>query len=214
MPCSPAVVPLLTTRCLYWGWGHWLADGGVGGIRGYIWKMKAVYCKVLLKTPDSLLQTIEHELRSTGPKLVPLFVTGCLSLGGIEGACRDDGWGHSWQNSSLTHRLMTCHADLQVVPLLNTRCLYWGGGVRGALVAYIWKIETVYCKVLLKTQDSLLQTIEHELRSMGPKIVPLLATRCLSLGACGGGGTSDKRAAWPTGWWHVMLTCSSTTLDH
>ena len=30
----------------------------------------------------------------------------------------------------------------------------------------------------MKTQDSLLQTIEHELRSMSPKLVPLLATRC------------------------------------
>ena len=27
-------------------------------------------------------------------------------------------------------------------------------------------------------------------------------------------GTSDKTSSWPTGWWHVMLTCSSTTLDH
>ena len=41
-------------------------------------------------------------------------------------------------------------------------------------------------EVLLKTQDSLLQTIEHELRSMGPKLVPLLATRCLYLGSIAG----------------------------
>ena len=42
-------------------------------------------------------------------------------------------------------------------------------------------MQTVYCKVLLKTQDGLFETIEHELRSTGPKLVPLLATRCLSL---------------------------------
>ena len=40
---------------------------------------------------------------------------------------------------------------------------------------------------LLKTEDksqqgSLLQTIAHELRSMGPKLEPLLATRYLYLG--------------------------------
>ena len=28
------------------------------------------------------------------------------------------------------------------------------------------------------------------------------------------GDTSDKKSAWPTDWWHVMLTCSSTTLDY
>ena len=43
-----------------------------------------------------------------------------------------------------------------------------------------------YCKVLLKTQDSALQTMENELRSMGPKLVTLFATRCLYLGALRG----------------------------
>ena len=60
----------------------------------------------------------------------------------------------------------------------------------------------VYCKLdvfiktqdgLLKTednskQDCLLQTIAHELRSMGPKLVPILATRCLYLGVLRGIG--------------------------
>ena len=70
MSCWPVVVPLLTIRCLYWEWGGVVGirklAGGVGGVRGiggYIWKMKTVYCKVLLKTSDGLLQTIEHELR-------------------------------------------------------------------------------------------------------------------------------------------------------
>ena len=43
------------------------------------------------------------------------------------------------------------------------------------------KMKTVYCKVLVKTQDGLLQTIEHELRSMRPKLIPHLATRCCYL---------------------------------
>ena len=46
-----------------------------------------------------------------------------------------------------------------------------------------------YCKVLLKTQDGLLQTIEHQLRSTGPKLVPFLATRLFYLG-----GTSELRS--------------------
>ena len=32
----PAVVPLLTTKCLYWGWGCQGADGGLGDVRD-IW---------------------------------------------------------------------------------------------------------------------------------------------------------------------------------
>ena len=47
-------------------------------------------------------------------------------------------------------------------------------------------MKVVYCKVLLKTQDGLLETVEHELRSMGPKLVPLLVTRCLYVGALKG----------------------------
>ena len=46
--------------------------------------MKMGYCKVLLTTQDSLLQTIEHELRSTGPKLVPFLVTRLLYQEGSE----------------------------------------------------------------------------------------------------------------------------------
>ena len=51
-----------------------------------------VYCKVLLKTQDSLLQTIEHELRSMVPKLVPLLATGCLYLGVLRGHMMVMGW--------------------------------------------------------------------------------------------------------------------------
>ena len=61
------------------------------------------------------------------------------------------------------------------------------------------KNEDSLLQILLKTEDGLLQTIEHELRSVGPKFVPLLATRCLYLGALRGHigweGTSDKTSA-------------------
>ena len=43
-------------------------------------------------------------------------------------------------------------------------------------------MKTVSCKEVLKTQDSPLQTIEHELRTTGPKLLPLLAMRCLYQG--------------------------------
>ena len=60
-----------------------------------------------------------------------------------------------------------------------------------------------YCKLLLKTQDGQLWTLEHDLRSTGPYIVPFLATRLLfkegtemTWGLRGkGGGTSDKTLA-------------------
>ena len=54
-----------------------------------------MYSKVLLKSQDSILQTIEHEFRWTRPQLVPSLATRCIS------------------GEVLTHRLMMCHADLQ-----------------------------------------------------------------------------------------------------
>ena len=78
-----------------------------------------------------------------------------------------------------------------LVLVLATWCLWWGwrcqganrdvGGAGGILGLHM-KTKSVYCKELMKTQDGLLQTIEHELRSMGHKFVPLLATRCLYWG--------------------------------
>ena len=95
MSCGPAVVPLLTTRCLYWGWGHWGLAGGVEGVRasgvsrgcrgikGTLgvtyekWWQPIANCKVLLKTQGT------PELRSPGPMLVPSLATRCL-------------WGYIW----------------------------------------------------------------------------------------------------------------------
>ena len=214
MSCWPALVPLLTTRCCTGSEGI----RGCRGIGGYTWKMKTVYWKLLMKTQDSLLQAIEHELRSIWPKLIPLLATKCLYLGAYGvGVHLTKHQPHPQADD------MSCwHV---VVPLLTTRCLYCSSSVRGTdrgvggIGGLPMKMETVYWKVILKTQDGLLQTIEHELRSMGPKLVPLLATRCLYLEAVRGiwgwwEGAFNKTSAWPTGWWHVMLTCISTNLDH
>ena len=76
MSCWPAVAPLLITRCLYLGWGHQggcRGSWGCQGVLGYIRNIKMGYCKILLKTQDSLLWTIEHELNATGAKLVPFL---------------------------------------------------------------------------------------------------------------------------------------------
>ena len=59
--------------------------GGLGVLEGH-WeityeKMKTVSCKEVLKTQYGLLQTTEHEFRSTGPKLIPLLAMTCLYQG-------------------------------------------------------------------------------------------------------------------------------------
>ena len=89
MSCWPTAVPLLTTWWLYWRWGWGGALGaGMGcrgcqgaskGCRGVRWTLGVTYeiwrwsiAKYSWKL-NSLLQTIEHELRSTGPKLVPVL---------------------------------------------------------------------------------------------------------------------------------------------
>ena len=69
MSCWPAAVPLLITRCLYLGWASGGTAGGVGGIGGYVCHIKMGYCKVLLKTQDGLLWTIEHELNVNWSKV-------------------------------------------------------------------------------------------------------------------------------------------------
>ena len=104
MSCWPGVVPLLTTRWLYWGWdggikgtdrGHRGSQGALGltyekwrqSIAKYSWKLKTL------------------ELRLTGPNLVLLLVTRCLYL-----------WGTSELRSTAPN----------IVLVLATRCLYWG----------------------------------------------------------------------------------------
>ena len=63
----------------------WTGDVGTSGGMGVTYDKYRVFCKVLLKTADGLLQTIAHELKSVMPKLVPLLATRCLYMGGIEG---------------------------------------------------------------------------------------------------------------------------------
>ena len=68
-------------------------------------------------------------------------------------------------------------------------------------------MKTISCKEVLKTQYGQLQTIEHELRSTGPKLLPLLQWDASTRGV-----TSDWRSAWPKGLPNVKLTWHSTTL--
>ena len=95
--------------------GCWGEYRDVGASGAWALHMKnTVYCKVLVKTQDGLLQTIAHELRSVRPKVVPLLTTKCLYLVGIEGHMWGMGVaGYTWQNIILIYRLMTCYADLQ-----------------------------------------------------------------------------------------------------
>ena len=159
-------------------------------IAKYSWKFKTVYCEAQVST------TLGHQM--------PL-------PGDIEGEYGGDGVAeYIWQNIVLTHSLMRCYANMG---------LGWGcqgtdreltGGVWG-IGGYIWKMKTVYWKVLMKTQDSLLQTIEYELRSMGPKFVPVLATRCLYQGVCLTESQSDPKANQMSRWPDIVL--SSGQLD-
>ena len=142
------------------GWqgcmGHW------GGIGGYVWKMNMVYCKVLLKTQDSLLQIIEHELRSTRPHLIPLLATRCLFLGAL--------MGHEGEGVHLAKHQTDPQADYMscwpaLLPLLITRCLYWGwdhwgltgvvGGVRGDWVWHMKNEDIVLQSTLVKLRQSI-----------------------------------------------------------
>ena len=191
----------LTTRCLYWGWvghqgGQW-GDGGWRGIRG-----------LHMKSEDGLLQsTPENSRQSTADNRTWAQVNGTQVSttcghqmpppGALRGHMGVMGWG-----AHLTKHQPYPQADDMscwppVVWLLTTNACTVGGvgvGIKGAnkghtgedIGGYIWKMKMVYCKVLLKIQDGLLQTIEHELRSMGPRLVPPLITRCLYLGHCGG----------------------------
>ena len=62
MSCWHAVEPCLMTRCLHRGWVGGIEEAwGCQGVLGYdIWKMKMVYCRVLLKTQDGLLNIADN----------------------------------------------------------------------------------------------------------------------------------------------------------
>ena len=166
---------------------------GCRGIGGYIWKMKTVYCKVLLKTADSLLQTTEHEVRSMGPKFHTTLGHQMPLLGVHLTECQPD------------------PKDLQmsrwpkVVPFWVTRCLYW---------RYVWaQVNWTYVSSILGhqmplpggTSDWMSARPNSNQMSRWPDVVPLLLTRCLYRGVV-------WMSAWPKGWPNVKLTCCSTTL--
>ena len=128
-------------------------------------------------------------------------------------------WPTDWPNV-----MMTCSSTT-----LTTRCLHWGwgcqrptwgvGGIRGQ-----WGLD-------MKNADGLLQsTLENSrwpiadnrtwAQVNGTQVHTILGHQMSLPGDCGAyggdgvGHTSELTSAWPTSWWHVMLTCSSTTLDH
>ena len=134
MSCWCAVVPLLSTRCLYWGWGWGGANEGHMGCQGVSGmtseKSRWVYCKVLLKTQDGLLNTADYrtwaqvngtQVHTTLGHQIPLPGT----LKGHRGWL---GWGvHLTKHQPDPESdQMSCWPA--VVPLLSTRCLYWGWG--------------------------------------------------------------------------------------
>ena len=181
-------------------WYHsWPLDaciGGKGGVRlGYqggqcmhrgcqgasgvdIWTIKMVYCKVLLKTQDSLLNIADNrtwaqvnwtQVSTTLGQQMPL-------PGDIEG---HRGW---WGGGTSPKHQPDLQADDVMLTCSSTTLDHYmpvlgmGWGIKGPTVGegiggYIWQMKMVYCKVLLKTQDSLLQTIEHEFWSTGSKLV-------------------------------------------
>ena len=72
-----------------------------------------------------------------------------------------------------------CSTRPNLIPLLATRCLYQG---RVHLKTKESLLQTE--DVLFTTKDGLLKTEDkrNELRSSGPKLLPLLAIRCLYWG--------------------------------
>ena len=179
--CWPAVVWLLTTRCMYWD-GALGLTGGVGGVRGH-WGLH-------MKNYDSVFQSTLEKSRQ--------YIADNRTWVQVNQASVSTTLGHQMHLLWGWVHLTTYHSDPQaddmscwpaVVPLMITRCLYlkWGHqgglqvelGVWGGIGGYIWNMKMGYCKVLLKTQDSLLQTIEHDLNATGAKLVPFLVTRLL-----------------------------------
>ena len=117
MSCWPAGVPLLTTRCLYWGWGH---RGTLGVSRGYIWKIKMVYCKAHLKTQDGLLNTEDNRTwAQVNGSQVSTTLGHQMPLPGVHLT--------TGQPDPMADQ-MSSWPD--IAPLLATRCLLPGG--------YIW----------------------------------------------------------------------------
>ena len=103
-----------------------------------------------------------------------------------------------------------------VVPLLTTRCLYWGWGVKGANKGHMGHRD-----LHMTNEDGLLQrTLENSSWSIagGNRTWPQVNGThiCTTLGheMHYHGGTSDQRSAWPKGWPNVKLTWCCTVLGH
>ena len=135
------------------------------------------------------------------------------------------GWWGVWglEASGVTSEKWRCLSSGQLDPsqywLLATRCLYWGiselrstgplayqGGQQGCrghggVTSEKWRQSIAEYSVKLKMVCWTLQTIEHEFRSMEPKFVPLLATRCLYLGV----SRSTGVMGWGYIWQNIIL---------
>ena len=157
--CWPAVVSLLITRCLYWEWGCQGANRGVGALGVLHMKNED---SLLQSTVEncSLLQTIEHEVRSMGPKFIPHLATRCLYWGVHLTECQPDPKDHQmsrWPN---------------VLPFWATRCLYW---------AYVWaQVSWTYVSTIHGHQMPLPGGTSDWMS--WPNVLPFWATRCLYWG--------------------------------
>ena len=99
-----------------------------------------------------------------------------------------------------------------LVPLLATRCLYWGVHLtKGQPDPKDDQMPSWPDVVLLLGIRCLYLGSTSELRSTGHNLVPLLATRCLYQGwVC----MSDQRSAWSKGRPNVKLTWCSNMFGH
>ena len=102
MLCWHAVIWLLTTRCMYWGGGI----GLTGGVRGHWGLHMKNYNSVFQSTLEKSKQYIAYN--RTRVQVNQTSVSTTL------GHHMHLPWrGYIWQHITLTHRLITCHADLQ-----------------------------------------------------------------------------------------------------
>ena len=160
-------------------------------LKTYFWQLKMVYCKVKmssweLKMAYWQLKTIENELRSTRPNLIPLFATRCLYRGTSK--LRSTGpnlvlclgtrclyWGCPYELRSTRPNF---------IPLLATRCLYQEWGIHlsssqlDTTLYHSWPLDASIGVYLTKGQPD----PKAEQMSSWLDIVPLLATRCLYQG--------------------------------
>ena len=162
----PNAVLLLATRCLYGGHisaqVHQIQFSTTLGYSMLLWGLGVGYISAQVNWIQQSV-TLGHkmplpggtsELRSTRPNLVPLWATRCIYQGGTQSSGQLD----TTEYQSLTTTGGVCltkgqsdpRADqmsswLDVVPLLATKCFYWG---------HVWPRVSL-TKGLIKSQADL-----------------------------------------------------------